>query len=148
MIVAAFTTQEAKAVDIAVGAGFNYATCFDQLGIGAKVQVGITPNWRIEPEVVYYFQNRNVSDFQINCNAHYVFNITSKFSIYPFAGLSYSSWSYDYNDKTAVSRFGANIGGGIEYRIINNIGLFAEERAQIISDFSQSMTSVGVKFHF
>lgn len=147
MIIAALGSQ-AKAVDLAAGIGLNYATKFDQAGLGLKVQVGLTPNWRIQPEIIYFFQNRNVSTFQANFDVHYAFNIAPKLNVYPLAGVSFSSWSYDYSDCDANTRFGVNLGAGLEYRVASRLDIFVEERGQITSDYSQSLATMGVKFHF
>ncbi len=147
MIIAALGSQ-AKAADLAVGAGFNYATKFDQAGLGFKVQVGLSGNWRIQPEIIYFFQNRDVSTFQINCDAHYAINIAPKLNVYPLAGVSFSSWSVDHSESNATTRFGVNLGAGLEYRVASRLDIFVEERGQITSDYSQSLATLGVKYHF
>ncbi len=137
---------QAKSSNLAFGIGFNYGTKFDQAGIGAKLQAGITRNFRIEPEFIYFFKNKGVETFDINCNFHYVVRLAPKVDFYPLAGLSYSNWSDDFDHSE--NRFGVNLGAGLEVRLASNVGFFLEERGQLVSDFSQSVTSLGLKFRF
>ncbi len=46
---------------MAVGMTYGYATEYHQHGIGAKLQLGIDSHWRIEPEMIYFAQNREVT---------------------------------------------------------------------------------------
>lgn len=132
---------------MSLGIGFNYGSKFDQPGLGVKLQASITPQIRIEPEFIYFFKNDGVETFDVNLNFHYLFPLAPKVKLYPLVGLSYSHWSFDgpFDDE---NRFGVNIGAGIEFALARNVGLFVEERGQLVSDYSQSVTSVGLKFRF
>ena len=47
-----------------------------------------------------------------------------------------------------MSRCGANVGVGAEYRIQDRLYFYSEERFQIIEDFNQSVTVLGLKYTF
>ena len=47
-----------------------------------------------------------------------------------------------------VDRCGANVGLGAQYRIKEHLYFFTEERFQIMKNFNQSVTLLGMKYAF
>ena len=139
----------AESGDIAVGAEFAYASKHSMAGLGLQVQVEPITNWRFAPEFMYYFKNDGLSAINANVNLHYVIPTSTTFSIYPMLGFTYANYKWDvgYGD-TSVGRCGANVGVGAEYRIQDRLYFFSEERFQIIEDFNQSVTVLGLKYTF
>ena len=99
---------------------------------------------------MYYFKNDGVSAINANVNLHYVIPTSSTFAIYPLLGFTYANYKYDagiFGDGN-VSRCGANVGVGAEYCIQDRLYFYSEERFQIIEDFNQSVTVLGLKYTF
>ena len=136
--------------NISLGAQFAYASKNSMAGLGLQLQVEPVNRLRIAPEFMYYFKNDGVSAINANVNLHYVIPTSSSFAIYPLLGFTYANYKYDagiFGDGN-VSRCGANVGVGAEYRIQDRLYFFSEERFQIIEDFNQSVTVLGLKYTF
>ena len=136
--------------DISLGAQFAYASKNSMAGLGLQLQVEPVNRFRFAPEFMYYFKNDGVSAINANVNLHYVIPTSSSFSIYPLLGFTYANYKYDGGilGDANVDRCGANVGVGAEYRIQDRLYFFSEERFQIIEDFNQSVTVLGLKYTF
>ncbi|MBR6296833.1 MAG: outer membrane beta-barrel protein [Treponema sp.] len=51
-------------------------------------------------------------------------------------------------DSENATRFGANLGGGIQYDITNNFIINAEAKYQLISDLDQVVFTIGLAYKF
>ena len=47
-----------------------------------------------------------------------------------------------------IDRCGANVGVGAQYRVQDRFYFYSEERFQIIENFNQSVTVLGLKYTF
>ena len=84
-----------------------------------------------------------------NLNFHYVIQTSSSFAIYPLVGFTYAHYKYD--DKLvsgSTDRCGANVGMGAQYQIKDGLHFFTETRFQIMKDYNQSVTLLGLKYTF
>lgn len=153
-----FAQKDSKAI----GVNLSYGTRTESVGLGVKGQYFFTDNLRGEASFDYFFSHDNVSMWDLNANAHYVFNISEKFKIYPLLGFTMTSWATDYKiystNKEGVQvikektdhtvRFGANYGGGIEYALSSGVSATAEIKEQVLSSSSQAVFSIGLKARF
>jgi len=130
---------------MAVGVTYNYATEYHQHGIGAKLQLGIDSHWRIEPEMVYFAQSRDVTTLQLNVNVHYVQHVAGPLALYPFVGMTYSHWGYDGPN---VNRWGANLGAGLELSLGRRWVALGEARFMLVKQETQAITTLGIKHLF
>lgn len=130
---------------MAVGMAYGYATEYHQHGVGAKLQLGIDSHWRIEPEMIYFAQNREVTTLQLNANVHYVQHVGGPLSLYPFVGVTYSHWGYNGPDH---SRWGANLGAGLEVNLGRRWVAFGEFRFMLVKQETQAVTTLGLKHLF
>jgi outer membrane protein X len=117
------------------------------VGLGAKIRYGILDNLRAEASFNYYFKNKGYHMWDLNANAHYLFPIANKFSAYPLAGFTIVNKTYsDFDDS--ITRFGLNLGGGVEYDVRPNISLNAEIKYSIVSSIDQAVFSLGAVYKF
>lgn len=150
VVVAIITVLAASAQhkgEMAVGGNFLYGTEINSVGIGPKFQYNILDRLRAEASFNYYFKNNGFHMWDINANAHYLFPIASKFRAYPLAGLTVVNKCYSKTDDS-VTRFGLNLGGGVEYDVRPNIGLNAEFKYSIVSSIDQAVFGVGAVYRF
>ena len=150
-IVAIVTTLGASADsgDISLGAQFAYGSKHSLAGLGAQVQIEPIQNWRFAPEFIYYFKNGGISALNVNMNIHYVIPTSHSFAIYPMAGFSYANIKTDlHHGDASVDRCGANVGLGAQYRINERLHFYTEQRFQILKDWNQSVTVLGLKYTF
>ena len=147
MAIAATINVHAEQGDISAGAQFVYASKHSMAGLGAQVQIEPITNWRIAPEFIYFFKNDGLSALNVNMNVHYVIPTSTTFAVYPLVGFSSARYMPD-GLADDVDRCGANVGMGAQYQIKDRLYFFSEERFQIMKDFNQSVTVLGLKYTF
>lgn len=150
-IVAIATTINihAEQGDISAGAQFVYASKHSMVGLGAQVQIEPITNWRLAPEFIYFFKNDGMSALNVNMNVHYIIPTSESVAIYPLLGFSYGHYKTDLaHGDAAVDRCGANVGLGAQYRIKERLHFYTEQRVQIMKNFTQSVTVLGLKYTF
>ncbi len=149
LAVASMISVHAEQNDVSLAAQFVYASKHSMAGLGAQVQFEPISNWRIAPEFIYFFKNDGKSALNANLNVHYVIPTSSVFALYPLVGFTYGHYKADglLGDVTD-DRCGANVGLGAQYRIQDRLHFFTEQRFQIMKDFNQSVTVLGLKYTF
>lgn len=121
---------------------YNFATEYQQHGVGAKLCLDVYGPWRLEPEIIYFAQYMDVTTLQLNANVHYVMPMTSRLFLYPFAGVSYSHWGYVGPDH---SRWGVNLGGGAELALGRQWSVIGEFRFMLVKQETQAIPTLGIK---
>lgn len=115
--------------------------------------------------------------WEINANAHYLFNIGDKFKVYPLVGLTYvhghfsgfdtpnyggsggGDWGWGAPMRKAngelnsdgsydTGKFGVNLGGGAQYDLTDNLMLNFEVKYSLVSDLDQCVISLGAAYKF
>lgn len=130
---------------LAVGFTYNYATEYSHSGFGLKLQGRLGSHIRIEPEMIYMFENKDVTTLHLNLNVHYLMPMASRLNVYPFAGLGYSHWGYVGPN---ANRWGLNLGAGVEYNLGRNWEILGELRLQAVKSETQVLTTLGLKYNF
>ena len=130
---------------LALGVTYNYATEYGQHGIGAKLQLPLGHHWRVSPELIYFAKRRDVTSLHINVNVEHLLPVMSHVQVYPFAGISYSHWGYTGPN---ASRWGANLGAGLEISLGRSWAALGEARLMLVSRETQVVTSLGIKHLF
>ena len=150
LALASVASMTAGKGDFAGAVQFSYASKYEQFAIGAQVQYEILNNLRIATVYNHYFENDNVTADNLDLNLHYLIYHTSSVSIYPIAGLAWTNFSTDLptGGSDDTSKFGANLGCGVEYHITPKVSFFTEEIYQMMSDHNQSVTNMGFKLRF
>lgn len=170
-----FASAQAKTA--AVGLNLNYGTEIESLGLGVKGSYCFTDHIRGEASFNYFFPKDHFTMWEINANAHYLFNIGDKFKVYPLVGLTYvhGHWSNKYsvgavatsvmaigagapmrkangeitvNESYNTGKFGVNLGGGAQYDLTDNLMLNFEVKYSLVSDLDQCVISLGAAYKF
>ena len=147
LAVASIINVHAEQGDVSVGAQFVYASKHSMAGLGAQLQYEPVTNFRIAPEFIYYFENDHLSALNVNVNLHYVIPTSTVFALYPLAGFSYGHYMVD-GLGSDFDRCGANVGLGAQYQIKESLHFYTEQRFQIMKNFNQSVTALGLKYSF
>lgn len=142
-----------------IGAHVLYGTDAKNIGFGAKYQYNVTDAIRLEAVGDYYLKKEGFSMFDINLNAHYLFPISDKVTLYPLVGINYTSWKQDdfidlgdyesdgeSNGDISGSSIGLNIGGGVQYKLTNHIRIGAELKYQTITGYNSAIIGIGATF--
>ena len=147
--IAATLSAHAEQNDVSAAAQFVYASKHSMAGLGIQLQYEPVTNWRVAPEFIYFFKNDGLSALNANLNIHYVIPTSTMFAIYPLVGFSYGHYTTDTHiGNVSKDRCGANVGLGAQYHIKEQLHLFTEQRFQIMKDFNQSVTVLGLKYTF
>ena len=128
-----------------VGANVNYGMHSDykNFGVGVKAQYEFLQNVRAEASFNYFFKKDNISMWDLNLNAHYVFHVGGV-GIYPLAGLCVVGSKVEGFDGN--TDLGYNLGGGVEFPIGNNVKLNFEAKYQFVNDLDRPVISAGIAF--
>ena len=138
----------------AIGFGLSYGTEIETLGFGVKYQYNLTNPLRIEPSFNYFFENDNVSMLDLNVNFHYLCPIANNVKIYPLAGVTFTNWMWDGGEIWGVdfddneTRFGVNLGAGLEFNLSHNWTMNMEFKYQLVDDFDQGVFNIGAAYRF
>lgn len=147
--IAATISASAKVGEMSAGMQFSYASKNSMIGLGVNYQIEVVRNLRVEPEFIYYFENKHLSDYNLNLNLHYLIPSYSSARIYPMAGFSYVNFKQTGTlTTTHTNRFGANVGLGFEYLVNNHFKFYVEQRFHIIKEWNESVTALGLKYIF
>ena len=145
--IASIINVHAEQGDVSATAQFVYASKHSMAGLGAQLQYEFATNWRVAPEFIYFFKDEGLSALNVNLNVHYVIPTSTTFAVYPLVGFTYAHYMPD-GPVDDIDRCGANVGMGAQYELKNNLYFFSEERFQIMKDFNQSVTVLGLKYTF
>lgn len=159
LVAMAVMTASAESGEWAVGGQVVYGSKAETAGIGLHVKNCLTDAFRLSLSSNYYFEHEGVNAFDVNLEANYLFNLGEKVRVYPLAGVVLGVWHADgvnvsYGgmdfgvDGQTDSKFGANLGGGIDYLLGDHWGLNAEVKYQIISHASQVVFGIGASYRF
>ena len=147
--VASIINVHAEQGDVSAAAQFVYASKHSMAGLGAQFQYEFATNWRVAPEFIYFFKDDGMSALNANLNVHYVIPTSATFAVYPLVGFSYGHYMVDtFAGDVSADHCGANVGMGAQYQIKERLYFFSEERFQIMKDFNQSVTVLGLKYTF
>ena len=136
-----------------VGLNFSYGTPHSNLGIGIKGQYNFTDAIRGELSGDYFLGDDMLNMWDININAHYLFNVAEKIKVYPLVGVTYTNWNVDFDFwgesySESTGRFGANLGGGVQYDINDIFAVDFEAKYQLIGDWNQLVFGIGAVYKF
>ncbi len=140
--------QMAAGVNFAIGTGDDYTN----YGLGAKFQYTVVDNLRLEPSFTYFFEkdNENISYWDVDFVAHYLFNLTNGVYFYPLVGFGVFGWNYDSSlGSDNDSKFIGNVGAGLDFTLTQNVTFGADYKYKWGSDnFDRSVFSLGLTFAF
>lgn len=150
MALSCVLNMNADAGDMAAGMQFSYASKNSMIGLGFNYQIEVVRNLRVQPEFIYYFENKDISDYNVNLNLQYLIPTSSSVRIYPMAGFSYVNFTVRHKalPDTHSDKFGANIGLGFEYMINRNFRFYTEQRFHILKKWNESVTALGLRYAF
>lgn len=174
LCMAGIFAANAEAGQMAVGGNIGAAPCLEKgdaptnFGLTAKFQYGLTDKIRLEADMEYWFKNKGYSVFDITANAHYLFNIADKITVYPLAGIGFAHLGGESGDivteiinpgdgtttivkthySNSADKFVFNIGAGAEYALTDHLSVGFELKYQYISKFSRFPIQLGVVYRF
>ena len=125
MSVSTFAQQGTMTVGAHGALGLNGNKNF---GIGANIGYEVIDNVRGVAEFDYFLKKDYTTQWLVQLNAEYLFRVADgRFAIYPLAGVNLFGWKTDVLGVSASdSKLGMTVGGGVEFKLIENLALKCE----------------------
>lgn len=139
-----------------LGVRAGYVSHNESAVAGLTFRYAVSPWVRIVPEVGCVFRHHNEDAFLVDLNAQVPFTFgTDKVDLYPLAGLAFNSWSRHLDmpdgldDVTSrISRFGANLGAGFDFRCTPTLNIGLEARYTFVKSYTSLYVTASVSYVF
>lgn len=127
----------------------GYNTLNESASAGVFFQYSFNNHFRLAPDLQFNFRNNNLSSYSFNGNAHYIFKLDTRFNCYPLAGITYQSWRNSAGEESVTKNyFGANFGGGLEYKATSTLKILVEGKYSWIKHFDSGSIYLGLGYVF
>ena len=135
---------------LTMGAGDDYAN----FGVGAMVRYNVAKPLRLEVSGDYFLPNKDISMWDANLNAQWLFPVSERFVLYPLVGVNIMGMT-----GTAVNKYGfgvkngfaPNFGVGADFWLNNKVALNFDAKYRVgfgEFDLDRLCISVGIVFNF
>ncbi|MBD5185986.1 MAG: porin family protein [Bacteroides sp.] len=123
---------------------------------GVYFQYAFSRHVRLAPNVDYVFRNKGTDAYSCNINVHFplYFGSSTRFDLYPLAGVNFISWNHRLNNSdgidtsSRVSRLGLNAGAGAEYYCTPTLKLCVEAKCNFVEANTSGVFSIGIGYVF
>ncbi len=121
---------------------------------GLDFTYSFSRNFRLGANIDYVFRHKNTDAFGINLNAHFTVLRAARFTVYPLAGVSYTSWQFKHDmvnsadSSTRSDYLGVNVGAGADYRITSTLKLNLEGKYDVMKHHSTGVFTFGIAYCF
>lgn len=144
-VVLGIGTMAAQKGDKSLGVNINYGTEIETVGFGAKFQYSFSDVIRGEMAFNHYLEKNHAKMWDLEATAHYLLPLSEKFTFYPLAGVCFTKVSAG---GFGSSKWGANLGCGIEMPLSENLKANFDAKYQLVSDWDQAVLSIGLAYKF
>lgn len=129
----------------------GYQSNAERFMLGVQGRYVIAENFRLAPDVMFFFPNKKLTGLDVNMNVHYVYNVDEQLSVYPLAGIAMQNNRFSGDVIAGGSKgftdFGFNLGGGASYDFGSN-GFANFELKYIFGDADCMIVSLGYGIRF
>lgn len=172
MFVNVFAQKGEKGVS--VNLGYGSGSLHKSFKVGAEFQYNLTDAIRLAPGFDYFLKSDGLGLWSASVNGNYLFNIKSVegLKVYPLVGLTVlgttgagdegdmgdelNDYYPDYDEDLEniggnsgnVTKFGANLGAGIQYPVLSNLDLGFEIKYQFVKDYDQVVFGINASYKF
>lgn len=136
--------------------------------VGLFFQYAFSKNFRLQPSADLVFRHNDRDAFLVDLNAQFPIGVNDdNFSLYPFAGLNFSSWNHHYRALTEpvetedgiigpfevekssrTNRFGVNLGAGFDLKITSTLKVSIEATYTFVKSNSGLRVLAGIGYVF
>ncbi|NAS14050.1 outer membrane beta-barrel protein [Poritiphilus flavus] len=122
------------------------------VGVNSRLYYGPNPKVCFGPEFTLFpyqafEENYDISIVDLNLNAHYIFELSHKFGVYPLAGINHTTERERFIDRSETNSenaFGLNYGLGFHINV-NQFFIFSEFKG-VTGELNGEFLTVGVIF--
>ena len=135
------------------GTGITYCSFIGNPGVNLNLTYRVIAGLHVGPDfsaILNKEEKENGStlirkELEYNLNAHYIFELSEKFALYPLVGINYSKVTIHPKGEEADKRWisACNSGGGVEYSL-RNTRLFFESK--YVSKLDKYDLTLGILF--
>ena len=130
---------------LVIGTGDSYTN----IGIGGKFQYNVIDPVRLEGSFTFFLKKDYVSMWDLSVNGHYLFPVADRITVYPLAGLGIYGTKVDFGfGSVSGSDVCINLGGGIDFKLTDQLFLTGELKYKIVNNWNRLMLSAGVAYKF
>lgn len=148
------------------GVRTGYVSRNNSMDLGLYFQYTFSEYFRLQPAADLVFRHNNRDAFTIDINGQVPFSFDSEnFSLYPFAGLNFSSWNHHFTqsdlseaapqsdpfnieDSSRTNRFGFNLGAGFDLKLSSTLKLTLEAGYTFVKSNSGVRVLAGIGYVF
>jgi len=131
------------------------------IGIGAKFQYNVTDPIRLDGSFTFFFPKKwdflgasiSATMWNLDFNGHYLFPVSDQFNVYPLAGLAFvgigakskgTIMGEKINSSASKTYVGVNLGGGVDFKLSDDLYLNGELKLQVMDGGSDLFISAGI----
>lgn len=148
------------------GVRTGYVSRNNSADLGLYFQYTFSKHFRLQPAADLVFRHKDRDAFMVDINAQVPIEFSNdNFSLYPFAGLNFSSWNRHYNAgndapefenpdefspewSSRTNRFGVNVGAGFDLKVSSTLKLSLEAGYTFVKSNSGLRALVGIGYVF
>ncbi|MBO4907264.1 MAG: hypothetical protein J5486_09610 [Bacteroidaceae bacterium] len=131
----------------AIGLNFNAGLGdYSNVGLGLKLQHHATDAFRVEFGGEYYTENKEMIEWNLNMNFHYLIRVYQQMYVYPVIGVLFDHWHWTGGSNEG--RIGAAFGAGYQYDITDRFAAIFEAKYKLVKDFNHTGLSLGIAYSF
>jgi len=149
MLLISLTTVFAQQGEKSIGVNLGYGSEIESLKLGVNFKYNFSDQFRVAPSFDYFFEKNHVTLWGINADANYLFNVADGINVYPLAGLALIGASYSgILGNSSDTELGINLGGGVDFRLTDEVDFNIEAKYQILDHWDQLVLSFGISYRF
>ena len=140
------------------GVRTGYVSRNRSMDVGLFFQYTFSQHFRLQPAADLIFRNRDRDAFTFDINALFpITKSTEKYSIYPLAGINFSSWNrqeeiLDTTGPIEVSsrtnKFGVNLGAGFDLKVSETLKITLDATYTFVAANSGVRILAGIGYVF
>ncbi|MFV0522465.1 MAG: outer membrane beta-barrel protein [Mangrovibacterium sp.] len=148
MLLAIASVSVTNAQELRIGAGLNYSTGIEQMGIGIDGIYAFNKKWELAAGYDHMFENYNYTWNILDLDGRYNFANSGKSTFYAVGGLNitWHKWD-DAIIKSSITDFGLNLGAGVNIPLGSKFVLNPEAKFTI-QDESYFRIGCGIQYVF
>ena len=148
------------------GVRTGYISRNNSMDVGLFFQYNFSDHFRLQPAADIIFRHNDRNAFMVDLNAQVPIDLGGdNFSIYPLAGINFSSWNHHFPADIPMSeedfleelvpewsertnRFGVNIGAGFDLKITSTLKISIEGTYTFVKRDSGVRVLAGIGYVF
>lgn len=158
-------TSAAQKGEKTFGVRTGYVSRNNSADIGLFFQYTFSEHFRLQPAADIIVRHNDRDAFIVDLNAQVPIDISGEnFSLYPLAGLNFSSWNHHYSAiptpeeemleefspewSSRTNRFGVNLGAGFDLKVSSTLKLSLEASYTFVKSNSGLRILAGIGYVF